>query len=485
MGPVTGPYIDGRITPSRSDAALDVVNPSTGQPLPAIPAGCAADVDAAVDCARAAFERGAWSDQPPSFRRQSLLRWAELIAAEAAELDALDAAEMGKPVSEPTFSAAGAAALVRYYAEALDKIAGDVYTSDKQSFAAQRHVPRGVVGAVVPWNFPAFNAALKVAPALAAGNCVVLKPSELASRSAMRMASLAVEAGVPPGVFNVVPGRGEVVGRALGLHDDVDMIAFTGSTDVGKLMLQYAGQSNMKVVLAECGGKSPQIVFDDGIDVEAAADFIARMVLINQGQICSLGSRLLVQNAIAPLVLKTIAARMRQVVIGDALDASTTFGPIASAAQLARVMGFLESAAREGAERVSGGQRARPESAGYFIEPTVFTNVSPVSRIAQQEIFGPVLCVIPFADEAEAVRIANGTIYGLAAYVWTQNLSRGMRMARQIRSSVLVNANVPLGEGPGFASSLEPARQSGVGIEGGLRGLESYLRRQLVWFNHG
>ena len=391
---------------------------------------------------------------------------------------------MGKPVSEKLFSASAAADLVRFYAEAVDKVCGEVYGSDRHSLVAQRRVARGVVAAVVPWNFPTYNVVLKVAPALAAGNCVVLKPSELASRAACKLARLAIEAGVPIGAFNVVLGLGQTVGRALALHADVDMLTFTGSTAVGKAMLQYAGQSNMKVVLAECGGKSPQVVFADGVDLDAASASVARMLVTNQGQICSVGSRLIVQRSIESEFVERIAAYLQHIVVGDARDPSTTFGPLASAKQYARVMQFIDSGQRVGAQLVSGGRRIREDSGGYFVEPTIFRNVSPQARIAQEEIFGPVLSVMSFETEEEAIAIANSTIFGLAAYVWTASLSTGMKLARGIRSTVLVNAASPLGEGAGHAASFEPARQSGFGVEGGLPGMESYMRRQLIWFNH-
>jgi acyl-CoA reductase-like NAD-dependent aldehyde dehydrogenase len=449
-----------------------------------IPEGTASDVDLAVAAARRAFDDGRWSAQPPSARKQMLHRFADLIAQHATALDAMDAEEMGKPVQERFANAAAAAGLMRFNAEAVDKLLGDVYTSDKDSFVVQRRVPRGVVAALVPWNFPTFVAVLKIAPALAAGNCVVLKPSELSSRSAIRLAHLALEAGLPPGVLNVVPGVGQTVGRALGLHMDVDMLTFTGSTAAGKWMLQYAGQSNMKVVMAECGGKSPQIVFADGVELDAAADRIARLLLTNQGQVCSVGSRLLVQRSAQDAVLERIMARLKEIVMGDALDPKTTFGPIASANQHARVMEYIESARGERAHLVVGGSGALPESGGYFIEPAVFRDVSPTARIAQEEIFGPVLAVIPFEDEAEAIRIANSTVYGLIAYVWTADLSTGMRMMKALRSSVRINAVASSGEGSGYTASNEPAGQSGIGTEGGMGGIESYLRRQLASFSH-
>jgi acyl-CoA reductase-like NAD-dependent aldehyde dehydrogenase len=478
------PFFDGSIRDSEAGAEFHVINPSNGQRLCAIPAGSDADADHTVASARSAFDDGRWSEAPPSTRKQTLHRLADLIGKEAATLDALDAGEMGKPVSEAFCNAAAAAGLMRFYAEAIDKVAGDVYSSDKASLVIQRRVPRGVVAAVVPWNFPTFNAVLKVAPALAAGNCVVLKPSELSSRSAMRLAHLALQAGLPPGVLNVLPGLGETVGRALALHLDVNMLSFTGSSAVGKLMLQYSGQSNMKVVMAECGGKSPQVVFADGVDLDAAAEAIAQELLVNQGQLCSVGSRLLVQRSIEEAMVEKIARRMSQVAIGDALDPNTTFGPIVSSKQCARVMEYIEGAAADGAQLVTGGHRALPKSGGYFVEPTVFRNVRPSARIAQEEIFGPVLAVIPFDDEAAALRVANSTMYGLVAYVWTASLSTGMRMAKGIRSSVIVNAAKPSGEGAGHAYSHEPFGQSGIGAESGLTGMESYLRRQLVWINH-
>jgi acyl-CoA reductase-like NAD-dependent aldehyde dehydrogenase len=478
------PFLDGAFAKSSSDATFQEINPSNGRPSLTVPKGSDADVDRAVASARRAFEDGRWSDMPLSARKKTLHRFADLIEAEGPALDAFDAAEMGKPVSIEFCNAAAAGGLVRFHAEAIDKVLGDVFPGDKQTFAVQRKVPRGVVGAIVPWNFPAFCALLKVAPALAAGNCVVLKPSEMSSRSALRLAELAIQAGVPPGVMNVVPGLGETVGRALGLHRDVDMLTFTGSTEVGKLMMQYSGQSNLKVVMAECGGKSPQIIFDDGVDLDSAADAVATDLLMNQGQLCSVGSRLLVQRSIEARVLEKIADRFKQIVMGDALDPKTTFGPLVSAKQCARVMQYINTATTQGARLVIGGNRALQESGGYFVEPTMFRDVASTSRIAQEEIFGPVLSVISFSDAAEAIRIANGTMYGLWANVWTANLSTGMIMAKGIHSSVAINAAPPKSEGAGYAFSTEPFGASGIGSESGLVGMESYLRRHSIWFNH-
>lgn len=478
------PFLNGKSVQPHSDQAVPVINPSNGRQLLSIPLGSDADVDRAVAAAREAFEDGRWSEAPPSFRKRVLHRFADLIAENSDQLNAMDGGEMGKPIGQLMGSAAKAAGCVRFYAEAIDKIHGEVYDSDKNDLVLQRRVPRGVVAAVTPWNFPVYVALFKIAPALATGNCVVIKPSEWSTRSALRLAQLAMEAGLPAGALNVVPGVGETVGKALALHGDVDMISFTGSTVVGKLMLQYAGQSNMKVVMTECGGKSPQIVYDDGIDLDVAAASIASFLVTNAGQICAVGSRLLVQRSAEAALVKKISAKLRTIVMGDALDPKTTFGPLVSAKQHERVMCYIDTARDEGAELVMGGRIALPESGGYFVEPTLFRNVSPTSALAQEEVFGPVLSVIPFDNEADAVRIANDTIYGLAAYVWTANLSTGMRMAKKIRSSVRIHSAAPAGEGAAYAAANEPARQSGIGVEGGMAGMEAYLRRQRVWFSH-
>ena len=478
------PFIDGRLVESHSERSVEVVNPSNGRAAFSIAAGCDADVDRAVTVARRAFDDGGWSEAPPSFRKRALHAFAEVIAREAAALDALDAAEMGKPTSVAFANANTAAESMRFHAEAVDKIPGDIHSSDRASLVVERRVPRGVIAAIVPWNFPTYISVAKVAPALAAGNCVVLKPSELSSQSAIRLAQLAVQAGVPPGVFNVIPGLGETVGASLGMHQDVDMVSFTGSTAVGKRMLEYAGRSNMKRVVAECGGKSPQLVFDDGVDLEAASTAIAQFLLTNQGQICSVGSRLLVQRSIQDEMIKRITDTFKQVVIGDALEPTTTFGPLVSAKQCERVLRYIDTGHEEGARLIYGGRRVLKETGGYFVEPTLFRGVLPTSRLAQEEIFGPVLAVIPFDDEAEAIRIANGTRYGLFAGVWTASLSRGLRLAKALKSPTMINSAAPKGEGAGHATSFEPFGESGIGAEGGVAGMDMYLRRQLVWFNH-
>lgn len=463
---------------------IQTTNPSTGQPLVMVPIGTPSDVDRAVRLAREAYQQGTWRLAAPSARAEMLNDFAKLIGEEAADLDALDAEDMGKAVSLRLFNAASAASLMRYCAQAAQSLAGHVLASDHHSHVTWHWVPRGVVAAIVPWNFPTYNAVMKLAPALATGNCVILKPSEFSTRSAIRLAELGRRAGLPAGVLTTMLGLGETVGEALGLHRGVDMIAFTGSTHVGRLMLQYAGRSNMKTVVAECGGKSPQIVFDDGVDLDAAADWVASLLLTNQGQVCSVGSRLLVQRSIEKDFTRRIAERMERITIGNAIDAATTFGPLASRRQLERVIGFIQGALGDGARLIRGGQRILEGSGGYFVEPTIFANVDPASRLAQQEVFGPVLAVIPFDSEEEAIQLANATEYGLAAYAWTAQLARAMRM-RSIHSSVWIYGARPTGEGAGHSTPLEPYGQSGIGVEGGVSGLQSYMRRQTLSFQFG
>jgi acyl-CoA reductase-like NAD-dependent aldehyde dehydrogenase len=480
------PFIDGQFVQSRSHSTFEVREPASGHKLLDIPAGCREDVEDAVRSSRASFVDGRWCKTAPSAKKRILLRWADLIDAKAARLDALDAIEMGKPVSIPVFNARAAAGFVRFNAEAVDKCLGDVLTSDSTSTVIQTRVPRGVVAAIVPWNFPTYNSVLKIAPALAAGNSVVLKPSELASQSALMLAGLALEAGLPIGVLNVVPGAGETVGRALARHMDVSMVTFTGSSAVGKLIVQYAGESNMKAVGAECGGKSPQIVFDDGVNLEIVADNIARTICLNQGQVCSVGSRLLVQDSLEERLVQKIIERLAHIRPGNPQLRDTTYGPLVSEAQMNKVLAHMEAGVAAGADMVYGGSRLLPETGGYFVEPTVFVNVPQQSSLAQEEIFGPVLSVLTFRNAEEAIRLAAGTAYGLAAYVWTSRLGVAFKLSNALQTALtMVSAVAVTGEGPGHGFSGEPYGLSGVGIEGGLAGLETYTRRQTTWFNHG
>jgi len=479
------PFIDGRSTASQSDEPFEMISPTSGRLLGSYGVGSSADVDRAVAAARSAFDDGRWHLAAPSFRQRVLTRLADLIETHAPDIDRLDAIEMGKPVSLRFCNAVAGAQFTRFCAEALDKMRGDVLTSDAPTLITQRRVPFGVVGAIASWNFPTFVALLKAIPALAAGNTVVLKPSEYSPSSALWLAKLAHEAGLPDGVLNIVPGTGAIVGSAIALHHDVDMLSFTGSTQVGKLMLHHAGDSNMKNLLLECGGKSPQIVFDDGLDLDQVADAICASLLTNQGQVCSIGTRVIAASSIAEPLTERIATRFATVAMGDPTEPTTTFGPIASRRQLAGIEAHIARACEEGAELVTGGRRALPETGGNFIEPTLFKRVAPNAALARDEIFGPVLPILTFNDEKQAIAIANGTEFGLSGTLWTTRLAAGMRVAKALNSSVSVKTGVFASEGARYMSSSEPAGQSGIGVEGGMAGIESYMRRQTISFFHG
>lgn len=480
------PFIGGQSVTSESDNWIETINPADNSVLTRIPGGTISDVDKAVANSRKVFNEGIWRDQTPSQKKKVLHRFADLIIQHANELDQLDALEMGKPITLGAFNAARAASHVHFMAEAVDKLESSVLLTDEKTLVLNKLMPRGVIAAIIPWNFPTFNVVLKISAALAAGNSVVLKPPEIASQSAFKLAKLALEANLPPGILNVVPGLGHTVGKALALHMDVDMVTFTGSTAIGKLVMQYAGQSNMKKVVAECGGKSPQIVFDDGLDLDLVATGIAENVLINQGQLCSMGSRLLVPSHIQEQVVNKICERLSDIKVGNPLAPDTTYGPLAGKSHFSRVSKYIDDATRQGADLAYGGERLLESTGGNYLNPAVFLNVNPASAIAQEEIFGPVLSVMPFETQQEAIELANSTCYGLTSYIWTAQTTTAMAMAQQIPTSVTVLNTTTLagGEGPGDAISVEPYAQSGVGVEGGLAGLKGFMRQQVIWLNH-
>ena len=457
-----------------------VFNPATRSVFAQVPDASREHLDQAVDAAQAALK--VWSATPADDRQKALEAYADLIESHAEELLSLLTAEQGKPRAGSEWEVFGSVAWLR--AVASLRLPEEVVEETEDRRVVTRFTPVGVVGAIVPWNFPTYCVVLKAAPALAAGNSVIVKPSELASRSAIIPAKLALKAGVPAGVLNVVPGLGEIVGKALGLHPDVNMITFTGSTSVGKMMLNYASQSNLKYVMTECGGKSPQIIFDDGVDLDVAASAVAELLLVNQGQLCCTGSRVLVQKSISQIFAKKVSDCLQKIVMGDSLDKATTFGPIVSEKQFNRVLSYIEKGLDDGCELVTGGDKVSG-SEGFFIQPTLFTNVNYNSRIAQEEIFGPILALIEFSDLDEAIEIANSTQYGLAAYAWTSSLSTGMRLMKEIKSGIFINSEATQGEGASYAMSIEPYGESGFGPEGGLAGLENYFHRRLAWFNHG
>jgi acyl-CoA reductase-like NAD-dependent aldehyde dehydrogenase len=474
-------FIDGRFMPARSGATFDCISPIDGSRIASVAAGDAPDIDAAVASGRAAFERGDWSRAAPKQRKQVLLRFAEALQTHAEELALTETLDMGKPISDSlSVDVPSAANCIQWYGEATDKIYDEVAPTGHQSLALVTREPLGVVGAIVPWNFPMIMTAWKLGPILAAGNSVVLKPSEKSPLSALRMAELALESGLPPGVFNVVTGFGHTAGKALALHADVDGIGFTGSTTTGKLIMGYAAQSNLKRVSLECGGKSPNIVMADCADVDRAARAAAYAIFFNQGEMCSAGSRLVVHESLKERMLEAIARVGRELAPGDPLDPATKLGAIVDAGQMQRVLEYIEAGRAEGARLAFGGAQVRKDSGGFYIEPTAFDGVRPDMRIAREEIFGPVLSVITFKDEAEAIAIANDSSYGLAAAVWTRDLGTAHRMSRAIRAGmVYINCydaddiTVPFG---GF-------RQSGMGRDKSLHAFDKFTELKTTWID--
>ena len=435
-------FIDGDFRPARDGRRFTTENPATGQPITEVAEGGVADVDAAVAAARSAFDRGVWSRMDPGARKRVLQAWADLIEGNARELGLIETIDAGKPITDTVgLDMPETAACIRWHAEAIDKLYGQVAPSPEGTVATITREPVGVVGAVVPWNYPAQMAAWKLGPALATGNSVVIKPASTTSLSLLRIAELGAEAGIPDGVLNVVTGPGDTVGAAIGRHPDIDCVAFTGSTEVGRRFLAWSAESNLKRVLLELGGKSPQVVFDDVTDMAHVAANAAVAIFWNMGENCSAGSRLIVHRSRKDDLLAALEAELSSWPVGDPLDPATKIGALISRPHLERVLGYVQVGRDEGARLVTGGERILEETGGYFLGPTIFDGVRNDMRIAREEIFGPVLSVIEFDTEAEAVAIANDTAYGLAASIYTDDLNVAHRVARELRAgTVAINA---------------------------------------------
>jgi 4-guanidinobutyraldehyde dehydrogenase / NAD-dependent aldehyde dehydrogenase len=475
--------IGGKFVASLSGKTFDCVSPVDGRVLARVASCGPEDVDAAVRSARSAFESGVWADQAPRARKRVLVRLADLIAKHANELALTETLDMGKPIANARNADLRAVAeCVRWYGEAIDKLYDEIAPSARTALALITREPLGVIGAVVPWNFPLMMAAWKFAPALAAGNSVVLKPAEQSPLSALRVAELALEAGIPPGVFNVVPGFGETAGQALGRHMDIDALTFTGSTAVGKLFLKYAGESNMKTVSLECGGKSPNIVFADAPDVDAAAADAADGIFYNSGQVCDAGSRLLVEESIHDRFMEKVKQRAAVYQPGDPLDQRTKMGSIVDETQTRRVLGYIEKGKEEGAALAIGGRQVRKETGGFYIEPTIFDRVDNRMTIAQEEIFGPVLAAITFKTPEEAIKLANDSSYGLEANVFTNNLTKAHRMARALKAGVVTINTRDIG---GIEVPFGGYKQSGFGRDRSLHALEKYTQIKSTYINVG
>ena len=432
-------FIAGEFVDSLGGERFTTVNPATGESLAQMSAGTERDVDRAVTAAKQAFRSRVWSRMAPRSRMQILQRFADLVERDAERLAVLETLDAGKPIADVVTSDLPAVVeTIRFMAECIDKIDGAVTNTESGVVHMVLREPLGVVGAITPWNYPLLMAVWKVAPALAAGNSVVLKPAEQAPMSCLRLAELFMEAGGPAGVLNVVNGLGEVAGKALALHPDVAKISFTGSTEVGKLILQYAGQSNMKRVALECGGKSPQVFMADVPDMDRAVTAAYRGIYANMGEVCNAASRLLVDRAIHDEFVERFVAQAEDAYRpGDPLDPATTMGPLVTREAQRRVLDLIESGRREGAQLRFGGGAPAGLDGGAYVCPTLFTGVGSRMRIAREEIFGPVAAVIPFSGVDEAIEIANDTIYGLAAGVWTRDVNTAFRLVRDIEAGII------------------------------------------------
>jgi gamma-glutamyl-gamma-aminobutyraldehyde dehydrogenase len=484
LRPETRMVIDGKLVETHSGKRFDSVNPATGEVIAAVPQGDESDVDLAVAAACRAFKSGVWSRREPRTRMAVLYRFAGLIEQHALELGLLDCLDVGKPVIEAVTGDVPAAALTfQYFGEAIDKFDGIVTNTAADAFHYILRQPLGVVACIAPWNYPLLMAAWKVAPALAAGNSVVLKPAQQSPLSATLLAQLFLEAGDPDGVFNVVHGGGGTVGKALALHMEVDKISFTGSTEIGKLMMVYAGQSNLKRVTVETGGKSPQIVTAAAPDLDRAVDYAISGIYANKGEMCSAGSRLLVEAPIHDAFVERFQAKTAAAIrLGDPLDPATTMGPLVNRTQQRHVLSYIERGSREGANLALGGGTPPGFERGSYVEPTLFTGVAPSMTIAREEIFGPVAAILPFRTIDEAVTIANDSIYGLAAGIWTSDLATAHKMARAIEAGVIWVNCYDHGD---MTQPWGGFKQSGTGRDKCLETLLTVTQTKSVWVHLG
>ncbi len=467
-------FINGKHVPAASGKTFDCVSPIDGKVLTRVAECDSEDVNRAVAAARAAFEKGSWSTCHPAKRKKTLLKFADLIAKHKDELALLETLDMGKPISVSAGGdIPGSIQCIQWYAEAADKVYDEISPYRPDSVSLITREPIGVVAAVVPWNYPLLMASWKLGPALAAGNSIIIKPAEQSPLTILRIAELASEAGIPDGVFNVLPGFGESAGQALGRHMDVDMIAFTGSTQVGKFFLRYAGESNMKHVSLETGGKSPNIVFADAGDLDHVAKVSADGVFFNSGQSCNAPTRILVQDTIRDEFVALVAKHAKPWTPADPLDPKTTMGAVVDRDQMERVLGYIDAGRKEGATVAAGGAQVRQDTGGAYIEPTVFTAVHNSMKIAQEEIFGPVVVAVAFKDEAEAVRLANDSIYGLQANLWTRDVSRAHKLSRQLKAGTVVVNNV---WGSDITNPFGGYKQSGIGRDKSLHAMDKYCQ---------
>jgi len=471
-------FIAGRLVAARDGRTFEKRSPIDGRVIAEVARCGAPDIDAAVAAARSSFVSGVWRRTDPKQRKRVLTRFAELIRADIERLALLETLDVGKPIlNSINVDVTNAADCIAYYAEFADKLYDEIAPTGPNDLALIRREPLGVVAGIVPWNYPLIISAWKLGPALLTGNSVILKPAEQSPLTAIRLAELGLEAGLPPGVFNVVPGYGEETGKPLALHPDVDMVSFTGSTEVGKLMLRYAGESNMKRVALECGGKSPHVVLKDA-DVDAAAEGIAWGIYYNAGETCHAGSRVIVHNQVRENLIAAIGKVAQTITLGHPLDPATQMGALIDQGHMQRVLGYIDSGVAEGARIALGGRRALESTGGYYVEATVLDQVRPQMRVAREEIFGPVLAVTGFESETDALAIANDSIYGLAAAVWTTDINAAHHWSSALRAgTVWVNSF----DRSTLATPFGGFKQSGFGRDRSPHAIDKYADLKTIW----
>lgn len=476
-------WINGKSTPAQSGKTFETRSPADNRLLANVAECDAADVDAAVKAAKDAFESGVWSRMAPNARKKALLKFVDLLVEHQSELAALDAWDAGKPITDcETLDLPETLETMRWFAEAIDKVYDDVSPTGLDALGLVTHEPIGVVGAVIPWNFPLIMLAWKAGPVLAAGNSLVVKPAEQTPLSAIRFAQLATQAGIPDGVLNVVPGFGETAGQALGRHMDVDMVAFTGSTEVGRYFLKYAAESNLKRVALECGGKSPQIVMPDvKNDLDDLVEYMTFAAFWNGGQNCACGSRMIVHEDIMDVVTEKLAAVANSWKVGHPLERDTKIGALIEEQHMNRVLGYVDKGTAQGASVVTGGKRILENLGGWYVPPTILGNVTNSMTVAQEEIFGPVVSMISFKTEEEAIRLANDTNYGLASSLYTNDLNVAHRVSKAIRAG-LVSINC-YSEGD-VTAPFGGFKQSGFGgRDKSLAALRQYTETKTIWYS--
>ena len=477
--PLCQMFINGAFVDAASGETFEDISPRGQRLIANVASGDSEDVNRAVSAATKSFEAGVWSAMNPRDKKAIMLKWADLIRAHQEELGLLETMDVGKPISDSlNVDVMGAARTIQWYGEALDKTYDEIAPAPRNALAMITREPLGVIGAIVPWNYPMIISAWKIAPALAMGNSVVLKPAEQSPLSALLLARLASEAGMPDGVFNVVTGLGPKAGQALARHNSVAKVAFTGSGPTGRKMLQYAAESNLKQVALELGGKSAQVVLDDVIDLDAAASAIAWGIFYNAGQTCHASSRLIVQGGVKEELFSRITKFLETFTVGDPLNPKTLMGPLVSVQQRDRVNSYLALVDQEGGRFVFGGSQATGDDC--MIAPTLIDGVKHESRLAQEEIFGPVLVALEAKDEAEAIAMANGTEYALAASVWTGNIGRAHRVARQLRAGTVWVNTFDMSD---IITPFGGFRGSGSGRDRSLHALDGYSALKTTWID--